>query len=31
MNFRVVYISNSCKLSYKNNNLVVHNANGETE
>ena len=30
MNFRVVYISNSCKLAYKNNNLVVHNDNGET-
>jgi len=31
MNFRVVYISNSCKLAYKNNNLVVHNGNGETD
>ncbi len=30
MNFRVVYISNSCKLSYKNKNLLVSNDNGET-
>jgi len=30
MNFRVVYISHSCKLSYKNNNLVVYNEKGET-
>lgn len=31
MNFRVVYVSNSCKLAYKNNNLVVHNNNGTTD
>jgi len=30
MNFRVVYISKSCKLNYKNNNLVVNNDKGET-
>ncbi len=30
MNFRVVYISNNCKLNYKNNNLVVYNDKGET-
>jgi len=31
MNFRVVYISNSCKLSYKNSNLVVNNYKGTTQ
>jgi len=30
MNFRVVYISHSCKLFFKNDNLVVHNDKGET-
>jgi CRISPR-associated protein Cas1 len=30
MNFRVVYISNSCKLSFKNNNLAVTNDKGIT-
>jgi len=31
MNFRVVYISNGCKLSFKNNNLVVDNQSGTTQ
>jgi len=30
MNFRVVYISSSCKMNYQNNNLVIHNKNGVT-
>lgn len=30
MNFRVVYISHRCKLSFKNDNLVVYNDKGET-
>ena len=30
MYFRVVYISNSCKLSFKNKNLLVHRDNRET-
>lgn len=31
MNFRVIYISHSCKLYLKNNNLAVHNHNGLTQ
>ena len=31
MNFRVVYISSSCKLSFKNNNLTVTNDKGITQ
>lgn len=30
MNFRVVYISRQCRLSLKNNNLLVNNSDGET-
>lgn len=31
MNFRVIYISGGCKLSFKNNNLVVNNKSGTTQ
>lgn len=31
MNFRVVYISGMCKLSFKNNNLTINNKNGLTQ
>jgi CRISPR-associated protein Cas1 len=31
MNFRVIYISGGCKLSFKNNNLVVNNKSGATQ
>ncbi len=31
MNFRVIYVSSSCKLSFKNNNLAINNENGLTQ